>query len=203
MAEGPGLRDRATKVLAADHFAALGLPRTASPEDVRKAFVDAARTWHPDRAPQGDAAARSVHQQVFARLEVARNVLTDPPRRLKYLEELGRPQEKTDAAKEADLAFRKAEVLLKKSDPAGAEQHLRRAVQLAPENVDYQTVLLSLRVKPGSTADELRRLVGELDRLLAKDDRCARAFFLRAQLKKRLELPKEAFADFGRAASMF
>jgi tetratricopeptide (TPR) repeat protein len=197
------LQARAQKLLAADHFIALGITRAATPEEVKKAFIDAVKTWHPDRVPPGLESLRPLVAKVFARLELARNVLSDPARKVKYVEELAKPVSAADrTAAEGTLEFKKAEALLKKNDLAQAEQHLRRAIQLAPNHVDSQALLLSIRAKPTSSIQELKDLVAELDQLVKRDDRCARAYFTRGQLRKRLEMVREAHADFTKAAEL-
>jgi curved DNA-binding protein CbpA len=202
------LHDRAQKLLALDHFAVLGIARTASREDVKRAFIEAVKTWHPDRVPRGLEAARPLFVKVFGRLEQARATLSDPERRARYVEDLARPSGTTAAtasdvsSAEAALEFRKAEGLLKKHDLSGAEQHLRRAVQLAPGNVEFQVALVGLKVKPDLSLDRARGLITDLDRLLERDPTSARAYFYRGQLRKRLEQTKQAMDDFARAAQL-
>ncbi|HVH41579.1 MAG TPA: DnaJ domain-containing protein [Labilithrix sp.] len=199
-------RERAQKILSLDHFAALGVPRTASPDDVQKAFVEAVKTWHPDRVPAGLGEVKPLVAQVFGRLDAARGVLTDPARRLRYIEELDKPAKRASAtdvsAAEAGLEFKKAEAFLKRNDTATAEQHLRRAVQLAPGNAEYQALLAWVQVKDTSTPAELERIVADLDRVITLDSAAKRAFFFRGQLRKRLNLAKEAYADFVRASEL-
>jgi curved DNA-binding protein CbpA len=200
------LRERAQKLLAQDYFIALGVARAASADEVKRAFVEAAKRWHPDRVPDGLDELRPLYAKVFARLEIARATISDPARRDRYIEELAKPSKAATAGEvssaEAALEFRKAEALLKKNDAVQAERHLRRAVQLAPNMVAYQVLLVWLQAKPGSTPDELRKLVVDLDRLIAKDQECERAWFYRGQLRKRLDLVKEAHADFVRASEL-
>ena len=57
------------------HYEVLGVPITASPEDVKRAYRKAARTHHPDHG--GDAAE-------FHRVALAFEVLSDPRRRAAY-----------------------------------------------------------------------------------------------------------------------
>jgi tetratricopeptide (TPR) repeat protein len=144
--------------------------------------------------------------KLFARLDLARATLSDPARRAKYIEELSKPVTAATAgdisSAEATLEFRKAEALLKKNDREGAEGHLRRAVHLAPANVEIQVLLVWLQARPEATPQRLRELVGELDRLLARDKDSERAYLYRGQLRKRLDLLKEAHADFTRAAEL-
>jgi curved DNA-binding protein CbpA len=199
------LRDSAQKLLAADYFAALGISRTASPDEVKKAFIETVKAWHPDRIPQGFDELRPLFSKVFARLELARATTSDPARRARYIEDLSKPAGATAgdmSAAEATLEFRKAEGLLKKNDATQAEVHLRRAIQISPQNVDYQVLLVSLQAKPDTSISRLRELVTELDRLLDRDPKCERGYFQRGQLRKRLDLTKEAFADFSTAAEL-
>jgi curved DNA-binding protein CbpA len=104
------LRETAQKLIAADYFVALSVARTASPEDVKKAFVEAAKAWHPDRVPAGMEEARPLFAKLFARLELARATLSDPARRSKYIEDLSKPVTAATAgdisSAEATLEFR-------------------------------------------------------------------------------------------------
>ena len=187
---------------------ALGLSRASTPDEVHKAFVEAVKIWHPDRVPAGLEELGPLFAQVFGRLDVARATLIDAARRARYIEEISGPAPGTRKpigdlnAAEAGLELKKAEVLFKKNDLAQAERHLRRAVQLAPGNVTAQTLLVWLQVKPTSQRDDLTRLVGELDRLINLDAKAERALFFRGQLRKRLGLEKEAYADFVRASEL-
>lgn len=199
-------RERAQKMLTADHFTALGLPKTASPADVQKAFIEAVKTWHPDRVPAELAELKPLVIQVFGRLEAARGTLSDTGKRLRYIDELAKPAspatEADRSAAEATFEFKKAEAFLKRNDAATAEPHLRRAVQLAPNNAEYRSALAWLQVKPTSTRPELVNVLAELDRALTLDKTNKRALFYRAQLRKRLDLVKEAYADFLRVTEL-
>jgi curved DNA-binding protein CbpA len=185
------LREGAQKLLAVDYFAALGVSRTATPDEVKRAFLETVKSWHPDRIPSGLDELRPLFGKVFARLELARATISDPARRARYIEDLAKPANASASdmsSAEATLEFRKAEGLLKKNDATQAEVHLRRAVQLAPQNAEYQVLLVWLQAKPDSTP--------------ARDPKAERAYLYRGQLRKRLDLQKEAFADFSHAAEL-
>ncbi len=62
-----------------DYYGALGVKKTASPEDIRKAFKKLARKYHPDLNP-GDKAA----EEKFKALSEANDVLSDPKKRKIY-----------------------------------------------------------------------------------------------------------------------
>jgi molecular chaperone DnaJ len=63
---------------ATDYYATLGLDRTATDADVKKAFRKLAQKWHPDVSEDPAAAER------FKELNEAYQVLSDPDRRQRY-----------------------------------------------------------------------------------------------------------------------
>jgi curved DNA-binding protein len=62
-----------------DYYEILGVPRTASPAEIKKAFRKLARQHHPDRNP-GDAGA----EKRFKDVNEANAVLSDPEKRKQY-----------------------------------------------------------------------------------------------------------------------
>ncbi len=65
--------------MATDFYDALGVPRDASQDDIKRAFRRLARETHPDANP-GDAAA----EERFREIAEAYEVLSDPQRRAAY-----------------------------------------------------------------------------------------------------------------------
>jgi curved DNA-binding protein len=65
--------------MADDHYQTLGVPRTASAEDIRKAYRELARKYHPDLHPDDDAAKAQ-----FKKVQAAFDVLNDPSKREMY-----------------------------------------------------------------------------------------------------------------------
>jgi len=61
--------------MKSDLYAELGVPRGATPEEIKRAYRDQAKERHPDAG--GDGAS-------MARLSVAYEVLSDPERRARY-----------------------------------------------------------------------------------------------------------------------
>lgn len=65
--------------MANDYYATLGLSRTATPDEIQKAYRKLARKYHPDMNP-GDATAKKKFQEVQAAFEV----LSDADKRKKF-----------------------------------------------------------------------------------------------------------------------
>ncbi len=66
-----------------DYYETLGVPRTASPEDIKKAFRKLARTHHPDVAKN-----KATAEATFRAINEAYEVLSDPEKRTRF-DELG------------------------------------------------------------------------------------------------------------------
>src|SRR5881275_2940221 len=75
-----------------DYYEALGVKKTASAEDIRKAFRKLARKYHPDVNP-GDKKA----EEKFKELSEANDVLSDPKKR-KIYDQVGFYSDNIDAA---------------------------------------------------------------------------------------------------------
>jgi molecular chaperone DnaJ len=75
-----------------DYYATLGVKRTASPEDIRKAFRKLARKYHPDVNP-GDKKA----EEKFKEISEANDILSDEKKRKVY-DQLGFYSDQIDPA---------------------------------------------------------------------------------------------------------
>jgi CheY-like chemotaxis protein/DnaJ-domain-containing protein 1 len=126
-----------------DHFAVLGVSRQASPEEVRAAFLEAARRAHPDRFRASSDTVQRLAEEVFGLLSHAHETLVDPARRQLYLVELGKDTRKAAQAEEgrralqAELRFQEGERALRKRDYEEALRCFAEAVTLHPEEGEY------------------------------------------------------------------
>jgi curved DNA-binding protein len=81
-----------------DYYSVLGVPKTASQAEIKKAFRKLARQHHPDAKP-GDTAA----ERKFKEINEANEVLSDPAKRRQY-DELGANWEAISRARQAGAA---------------------------------------------------------------------------------------------------
>ena len=75
-----------------DYYGSLGVKKTASAEDIRKAFRKLARKYHPDVNPNDKKA-----EEKFKELSEANDVLSDPKKR-KIYDQLGYYSDQIDPA---------------------------------------------------------------------------------------------------------
>ena len=137
-----------------DHYTLIGVARDATAAQIRGAYFALARQLHPDRLTAlGIVDEQRRGQRLFAELNTAFAILSDPKRRAEYTAVLSRGGSaaiKAEAAKAEDSlqkvidseeAFRKGEMLLRRDQIEAAIRELARAVQLNPDEADYQATL--------------------------------------------------------------
>jgi len=126
-----------------DPFEILGLPETASDDEIRTAYEALCERTHPDRVADGGGALRELAEQVFARVEGAFEVLSDPRRRQEHLlarRRAGREAAEIDEGRravEAELRFQKGLAALRVRAYDEALRCFREAVELYPDEGEY------------------------------------------------------------------
>ncbi len=159
----------------ANHFEALGLLPTSTPEEAKKAFYEASKRYHPDRffgKNLGPFKARV--DRIFKRLSEAHQVLSDPERRAAYLKEnphlapapppprvRTKEDDQRDAERRARLAkhpylakagklnehLTRAREHMAKNEFGHAHTQLHMASQIDPRNAEVKELLAQARKK--------------------------------------------------------
>jgi tetratricopeptide (TPR) repeat protein len=123
-------------------FERLGLEETAGSSEVSKAFLNVARTYHPDNVPQD--APEQVHRlysEIFSLLNEAQQKLSDDQSRAAYLEALesGLEDDQVDVGYiiEAENIFAKGEALLNARKYSQALEEFDEAIKRNPEEGEF------------------------------------------------------------------
>jgi len=167
-----------------DLFARLGLPRGASLEEVKAAYLQLVKQFHPDRyASPGLADLQGALRDVLSSMNEAYATLSDRTRRSEYL---ARSSSGGRAATEAAAAaaradFQKAEVARRAGDHARARLFLEAAVR-SDRRPDF-LVALAVEILAGGKAEEREKARRHLDEAM-KDPACARAFLVAGQMAR-------------------
>jgi DnaJ-domain-containing protein 1 len=182
----------------ADHYSILGVTQSAKPDEIRAAYFGIAKRIHPDRLralgvndADGDA------QRLFARINQAFGVLSDPQRRAEYAVTLSAggedkvrkaqadAEEKAGRVLRAEETFRRGEMALRRSMFEQARALFEEAVSLNDEEAEYHALLawatwLSSPSKTTVAPDVQKRLA----QALALSPQCVPAHFYGGQIAK-------------------
>jgi tetratricopeptide (TPR) repeat protein len=135
------LQKLAEKLAKADHFEVLGVKRDAAGAQIKIAYFQLAKSYHPDAVPaDAPPEVRKLAADVFAKVSEAWGVLGDDARRAKYLDDL-----KTGAGTEVDVmhifkaeeAFNAGTLLVKARRYQEALAKLEEAIKLNPDEAEF------------------------------------------------------------------
>jgi curved DNA-binding protein CbpA len=122
----------------ANYYEILGVSPTASPAEVRQAYLRLAKERHPDRFP--DPAEREKAQTFFKDLTAAFNTLSNDRGRREYDQTLAHPKA-TVPVEIAKEAFAQGMAYYEKHNYHEAVELLRTAVHHAPDEARYHAAL--------------------------------------------------------------
>jgi len=130
----------------ASHYEVLAVSPTASPEEIKSAWLAAAKRYHSDAFSGLDlGSARKVAEDLFTRVNEANSVLSDANRRAEYDVYLDRKAKglPTDvgAILRAETVFQRGEVLFKSGRWEDAEVQFREAISLNHTEAEFHAFL--------------------------------------------------------------
>lgn len=195
-----GIAYRAQSIENEDPFTILGVPRGASTEAVRAAFIRLARVWHPDRLPPELRPFRAEAEKIFAYISRANDTLSDPAARAVYeqkaVSDQPPPRERKDVIREIDHALSKREY-------GFAEMEAKKLADADSDDGEAQAIVAWAAAKGGDAPEDvLRASLTKLDRAAATDRLCDRTYFYRGMLHKRLGNIPSAMRDFARVVHL-
>ena len=217
-AETKALIKTRAKVLAknGDHFAILGVETNATPEVVRAAYFALARQLHPDKlaalgVPDED---RNAHM-LFARVNTSFAVLNDPRRRYEYEAILARGGEAAVAAEqakaeqlamralEAENAYRRGEMALRRDQLTTALAEFKKALELDPETADYQAMVAWTQFCASPDKMAASRPTREaLERAIKMSPRAATAYVVLGRMERMIGRDADAKRHFEQVLKM-
>ncbi len=161
-----------------DLFARLGLPKTAGPEDVKTAYHQLVRQFHPDKyGLAGLADLQPALKDLLAALNEAYSTLSDKAKRAEYLARTGAggmASSKEDA-EAARIDFQKGEACHRTRDFGKARMFFEAALRGDPRADYYAALAATILADPKAPdRDRVKELLGEA----TKDPSCDRGLYL-------------------------
>ena len=128
-------------------FGVLGVPRTASEDEIRIAYANLAKRTHPDRFVSASAAAHRMAEEVFGFVSAAYESIGDATSRVAYIRgeadrrKLEQEMAEGQRAVRAELEFQKGEAALRSRRFDVALEHFQRAADTYPDEGEYHAAL--------------------------------------------------------------
>lgn len=121
-----------------NYYELLGVSIDSKKDEIRTAYFSLAKKFHPDTHPDLDKDVKEKAEDIFATITAAYQTLSDDQKRAQYDSQIqiGRFQE-VKASYDAEVAYRKGEVLLKQRRFEEARQEFKNAVNLSPNESAY------------------------------------------------------------------
>ncbi len=199
------IEEKAASIASQNYYEMLGLPFSAPPYDVRKAFFRLAKDFHPDKVPsQLAVVAKESLLYVFSNLTEAHSVLLDAESREAYNATIYEGQKRTshpppangksgsEDIQTAEVAFQKALMFLKRNDYKKAEELAEKAKELNPEECEYVALWIYFEARKRAEQESVDDLIEKLRQMLKDNPESERAHLYLAQLFKRQGKPDEA-----------
>jgi tetratricopeptide (TPR) repeat protein len=138
------------KIAQANYYQILGVSKTASEDEIKKAYFHLARKFHPDRFDRSvSPQQRAQIEDIFDRVTKAYRTLTSREERKKYDSQGGAGEAETgkDAQKKADVKFRQAKTLYSQARYEDAVVLLEEVVRLNRNKGDHFLLLAMTEAK--------------------------------------------------------
>ncbi len=145
-----------------NYYEILGVGRDASSEEIKKSYLRLVKSYHPDKFAHLPLDKDMIQKitQIFNKIQTAYDTLSDPQARASYDEALDAPDlkemiDQTESIVNAEIAFKKGEILLKSRKYNEAEKYFREAVLLNDKEPEYLLALaISLLYQKNKNFDE-------------------------------------------------
>ncbi|MGB9765525.1 MAG: DnaJ domain-containing protein [Candidatus Saccharicenans sp.] len=136
------LREIKSNLKNRNFYEQLGVSRVATEEEIKKAYFNLARKYHPDRFNHGLGETGLINE-VFNALTVAYKTLSDPEKRKEYDAKLSAPAEESaeDLNKKAEIKYRQGRTLYNKGMYEEAIIFLEEAIRFRRNKADYYLLL--------------------------------------------------------------
>jgi len=191
-------------------FGRLGLDTTVGSAAVSKAFMDIARTYHPDNVPQdAPGRVRDLYSEIFALLNEAQQKLTNDSSRAAYLEALesGLKDDQVDVGYiiEAENIFARGEALLNARKYSQALEKFDEAIKLNAEEGEFYIYrgYAMFMAKPAPEGSFVQQCIQEIGRgLKMRDNKVAAGFLFLGRMQKKLGNQQDARKFFEKVLSI-
>jgi DNA-binding response OmpR family regulator/curved DNA-binding protein CbpA len=190
-----------------DFFGILGVPTTASDDDIARGYFALAGEYHPDKfAGSPSAEVRALANEIYGLLGTAFETLREPKNREAYLGDVNTGEHKREANEEVDrmlaaeAKFKKGQELVKANAFDDAHQLFQAAIELYGQEGEFHAYLgwTQFQRNPEDKANAKASLK-VLERAVELNPGLDRTYLFAGQIYKALGKPDRAEKQFEKA----
>jgi CheY-like chemotaxis protein len=198
------LREALSKHKTQTHFEVLGVGEDVTSDDARKAFMNLAKTFHPDKVNRIAPQLVELAGKVFARLSEANDALATPEAKQLYLNQIKRSRSAQADRSEvtriltAEQQFQRAEEAVRRRDWNGALEALKWALELDSTEGEFYALrgwVLFLQAQDGGDGNPEPAL-DQIKKAITLSPQSPAGFYYLGQIRK-------ACGDHAEAEKMF
>jgi curved DNA-binding protein CbpA len=189
----------------ANYYMILSVAPDAKDDQIKAAYHDLARRYHPDRFQSADANVKRSAQRLFTFITAAYGTLSSPASRALYDEQRLKMESQVEASLQARAAIdpekeRMAEGLFRAGQSAMGRQDFEKAVALLKECVWLLPDMVKFRIQLGAAQSEVAAFRKDAEQNLLKaielDGMATEAYLLLGRLYLKVNLPRRAETQF-------
>lgn len=185
-----------------DYYRILGVTKDSTKNEVKNAYFNLVKKYHPDANSDLSKDMRHKSEEIFVKIAQAHETLSDDRKRAYYDTQLETSdiRLKIEDLYEAELAYKKGKLLIKRRNYHEAETEFKRAVALNPEEAVYLGALawvafLAAEDKDKVFADVKKRL----ESAIALNPEVAEIYYYLGCVYRQTNLKSDAEANFTKA----
>jgi DNA-binding response OmpR family regulator/DnaJ-domain-containing protein 1 len=209
-AEERALRERLAGIVMSfkkqDYFQTLGVPPTASLEELKQAYLALAKEYHPDRHfRSASAEVRNLANELYQLITTAYETLKDPTEREKYVADMakGIKRESGDQVSKilaAEGKFQRGEELLRKKQFREAHSAFKEAVALYGDEGEFHAFLgWSLFQTDPRSGDVAQQALDMLEQAIRLNPKVDKSYLFLGYIYKATGRPDKAERQFEKA----
>lgn len=169
----------------ADYFTRFQLPSTATREQIRQAYLQLVKCFHPDQVAPTQASLLPKVKEIFAAIQEAYETLHEDAKRKKYIDQLAVSQANPPSTKASSTnsdkpdptqLAKQGEVFLKKKDYVSAATAFASAFQLSSKAIHLTQEAWANYLDP-EPKNDLQTIKRKLEQALKLESNCDRAAY--------------------------
>ena len=187
-----------------NYYDILGIERDSNEQEIKDSYFILVRKYHPDSFPNTDKNTINMAEEIFTKITLSYQTLSDPTKRNNYdsAEELAGIKDKAHNIYEAEFAFKEGHILLNQRRYTEAEKKFKDALELNPDEPVYLGAhAWSIFLSSDEKDNKINDLIEKLNTSIRLNNSIAENYYYLGTIYKYINDIKSAEINFKEAIS--